>query len=67
MSLEHSQAIVWGDEPEDRHDIPAVPGTGGSNRVYDFVVAKTNDKEENVCARPGFKVIFFSWNSFSRR
>ena len=30
-----------------------------SGRVYDFVVAKTNDQEENVVARPGFTVHFF--------
>ena len=59
MSLEHSQAIMWGDEPEDHYDISTVSVGGGSNRVYSFVVAKTNDKEEDVVARPGFTVFLF--------
>ena len=42
LSAEHSQAIVWGDEVDDR--------------VYDFMVTKTNEQEENVTARLGFTV-----------
>jgi hypothetical protein len=48
LSSEHSQAIVWGDEDDE-----------DSDRLYDFVVAKTNDQEESVVARPGFTVHFF--------
>ena len=45
LSDEHSQAIVWGDEADDR--------------VYDFLVAKTNEQEESVTARLGFTVRCF--------
>ena len=54
LSSEHSQAIVWGDEDGD--DVSDDSDNDDSGRLYDFVVAKTNDQEENVAARPGFKV-----------
>jgi len=41
LSSKHSQAIVWGDD---------------SGLLYDFVVVKTCDQEENVVARPGFTI-----------
>ncbi|KAF8491332.1 hypothetical protein F5888DRAFT_1057818 [Russula emetica] len=52
LSSEHSQAIVWGDEDDD--DVSIDSDNDDSGRLYDFVVAKTNDQEENVVARPGF-------------
>ncbi len=48
LSSEHSQAIMLGDEDDD----------DSGRRLYDFIVAKTNDREENVIARPGFTVSF---------
>jgi hypothetical protein len=48
---------VWGDEDED--DISIDSDNDDSGRLYDFVVAKTNDQEENVIARPGFTVRSF--------
>ena len=60
LSSEHSRAIVWDDENDD--DALTDPDDDDSGRLYDFVVAKTNDQEENVVARPGFRVLFFSWN-----
>jgi hypothetical protein len=57
LSSEHSQAIVWGDEDDD--DVSIDSDNDDSGRLYDFVVAKTNDQEENVVARPGFTVHFF--------
>jgi type IV secretory pathway protease TraF len=56
LSSEHSQAIVWGDEDGD--DASTDSDNDDSGRLYDFVVAKTNDEEENVVAKPGFKVHF---------
>jgi hypothetical protein len=49
---------VWGDEDGD--DVSDDSDNDDSGRLYDFVVAKTNDQEENVAARPGFKVRFFT-------
>ncbi|KAI9460718.1 hypothetical protein F5148DRAFT_1377366 [Russula earlei] len=46
LSPEHTKGIVWGEEH--RTD------KNKSGRVFDFVVAKTHDQEENVIARPGF-------------
>jgi len=48
---------VWGDEDDD--DVSIDSDNDDSGRLYDFVVAKTNDQEENVVARPGFTVHFF--------
>jgi hypothetical protein len=53
---------VWGDE--NGHDVSTVSVGVGSGRLYDFVVAKTNDQEEKVTARPGFTVIVFRECSF---
>ena len=63
LSSEHSQAIVWGDEDDD--DISIDSDNDDSGRLYDFVVAKTNDQEENVIARPGFTVRRFRGKHFS--
>lgn len=47
---------MWGDEDGD--DASTDSDNDDSGRLYDFVVAKTNDQEENVVAKPGFKVLF---------
>ncbi|KAI0297435.1 hypothetical protein BC826DRAFT_166673 [Russula brevipes] len=52
LSSEHSQQIVWDDDDGD--DESTDSDNDDSGRLYDFVVAKTNDQEENVIARPGF-------------
>jgi hypothetical protein len=48
---------VWGDEDDD--DVSIDSDNDNSGRLYDFVVAKTNDQEEDVVTRPGFTVHFF--------
>ena len=48
---------MWGDEDGD--DVSSDSDNDDSGRLYDFVVAKTNDQEENIVARPGFKVNCF--------
>jgi hypothetical protein len=47
---------VWGDEGGD--DVSTDSDNDDSSRLYDFIVAKTNDQEENIVSRPGFKVLF---------
>ncbi|KAH8980307.1 hypothetical protein EDB92DRAFT_1937150 [Lactarius akahatsu] len=54
LSTEHSQAIVWGDEVDDMDDASLDSENDDSDRLYDFMVAKTNEQEENVIARQGF-------------
>ncbi|KAF8270139.1 hypothetical protein EI94DRAFT_1572222, partial [Lactarius quietus] len=54
LSAEHSQAIVWGDEVDDSDDASVEAENDDSDRLYDFMVAKTNEQEENVIARQGF-------------
>ena len=58
LSSEHSRAIVWGDKDDD-DDESTDSDNDDSGRLYDFVVAKTNDQEENVVARTGFTVCVF--------
>ncbi|KAI9450273.1 hypothetical protein BJY52DRAFT_1357697 [Lactarius psammicola] len=54
LSAKHSQAIVWGDEVDDTDDTSIDSENDDSDRLYDFMVAKTNEQEENVIARKGF-------------
>ena len=56
LSAEHSQAIVWGDEVDDPDDASVDVVEDDSDRLFDFMVAKTNEQEENVTARLGFMV-----------
>jgi hypothetical protein len=48
---------VWSDE--DGNDASTDSDNDDSDRLYDFVVAKTIDQKENVIARPGFTVHIF--------
>ncbi|KAJ7246483.1 hypothetical protein C8J57DRAFT_1360578 [Mycena rebaudengoi] len=50
ISPEHARAIVWNEETE---DLP-MDTDEESDRLFTFEVAKTNEQEENVEARPGF-------------
>jgi hypothetical protein len=49
---------VWnGDNDDD--DVSSHSEDEDEDRLYYFEVAKTNDQEESVVARPGFKVYIF--------
>ena len=61
LSLEHSTAIIWGDQDSDTESMDV--DTGDSDRLFTFEVAETNEQEENAVARPGFQVL--SYPSFS--
>jgi hypothetical protein len=61
LSLEHSTAIIWGDQDSDAESVDA--DTGDSDRLFTFEVAETNEQQENAVARPGFQVL--SHSSFS--
>ena len=47
---------MWGDEVDDPDDASVDAENDDSDRLYDFMVAKTNEQEENVIARQGFTV-----------
>ncbi|KAJ7183070.1 hypothetical protein B0H12DRAFT_1246842 [Mycena haematopus] len=50
ISPDHARTIVWNDEAEDNPmDIEE-----GSDRLFTFEVAKTNEQEETVSVAPGF-------------
>jgi len=55
--------MVWGDEDDDGVSIDSENDDSG--RVIEFIVAKTNDQEENVIARPGFTVCSFIGHTIS--
>ena len=50
---------MWSDEDGDDASTDSDNDDSDLGRLYDFVVAKTNDQEENVVARPGFTVHIF--------
>lgn len=52
ISEEHANALVWNNEAEDT----MMDSEDESDRLFTFQVAKTNEQEENVTTRPGFKV-----------
>ena len=54
ISADHSASIVWNDEDRDSASIDM--DVGDSERLFTYVVAKTNDKEESAVSRPGFQV-----------
>ena len=47
---------MWGDEVDEPDDASVDAENDDSDRLYDFMVAKTNEQEENVIAREGFTV-----------
>jgi hypothetical protein len=55
ISSEHAQTIVWNENDEDNDDALDVE-QDESDRMFTFEVAQTNDQEESVTVREGFKV-----------
>ncbi|KAJ6519102.1 hypothetical protein C8R45DRAFT_950246 [Mycena sanguinolenta] len=53
ISEEHARSIVWNDESE---DAATNKDNNKPSRLYKFTVAKTNEQEETVTARPGFEI-----------
>lgn len=53
ISEEHARSIIWTDDSED-----AATNTENSkpSRLYKFKVAKTNEQDETVITRPGFRI-----------
>ncbi|KAF7370371.1 VWFA domain-containing protein [Mycena sanguinolenta] len=53
ISEEHARSIVWNDESE---GAATNEDNNKPSRLYKFTVAKTNEQEEAVTARPGFEI-----------
>ncbi|KAF8548833.1 hypothetical protein OG21DRAFT_1489038 [Imleria badia] len=54
ISSEHAKTIIWSEEDskdEDAHEVD-----DDADRMFDFEVAETNEQEETVAVRKGFKV-----------
>lgn len=54
LSPEHSASIIWNDGDSDSK--PVDTDVDGTDRLFTFEVAKTNEQEENAIASPGFQV-----------
>ncbi len=52
ISSEQAASLVWKETSED----PFVDLDDNTDRLFAFEVHKTNEQEENVTIRPGFKV-----------
>ena len=56
ISPEHAQTILWSEEDHEDEDDMREINPGASARMFKFEVAQTNEKEESVTVRKGFKV-----------
>ena len=55
ISPEHAQTILWSEEDSEDEDMHEVD-YNESDRMFTFEVAQTNEQEETVAVRKGFKV-----------
>ena len=55
ISPEHAQIILWSEEDSGDEDMIGVD-QDESDRMFTFEVAQTNEQEEMVAVRKGFKV-----------
>ncbi|KAG2136644.1 hypothetical protein DEU56DRAFT_356200 [Suillus clintonianus] len=55
ISSEHAQSIVWNDQESEDTVMDPDEGHDESSRLFTFEVSKTNEQEEAVKSRPGFK------------
>ncbi|KIJ64834.1 hypothetical protein HYDPIDRAFT_111462 [Hydnomerulius pinastri MD-312] len=56
ISSEHAQTIVWSEQDEDVDDLLGAD-QDESDRMFTFEVAQTNEQEESVSVREGFKAV----------
>jgi hypothetical protein len=55
ISPEHAKAIVW--QKNAAEDVMDVDEEYETDRLFTFEIAQTNEQEEDVTARSGFKVL----------
>jgi hypothetical protein len=65
LSSTHSQAMVLGDDDDDRDDTSLNSENVDSDRLFDFTVAKKSKQENSIVARQGFTVCHPRFDSFS--
>jgi len=56
ISPEHARTILWSEEDGDGEDDMIEVDNDESDRMFTFEVAQTNEKEESMTVRKGFKV-----------
>ena len=59
ISSDHAQTILWSEEDSEDEDIFEVDHDE-SDRMFTFEVSQTNEQEETVVVRKGFRV-GWSW------
>ncbi|KAG0705087.1 hypothetical protein DFH29DRAFT_316434 [Suillus ampliporus] len=55
VSPKHSRSIVWSEQEDEGTLMETEEGQDESDRMFTFEVTKTNEQEEAVKSRPGFK------------
>ena len=66
LSAEHSQALVLEDAVGDPDDALLDSENDASNWLFDFMVAKNREQEENAITRQGFTVCYLRTRAFPR-
>ena len=64
ISPEHAESIVWNERSSE--DELSEGDQDESDRMFSFEVAKTNEQEESVSVRKGFRVRIHHRNSYFR-
>jgi hypothetical protein len=57
ISPEHARSIVWNEQDGEDTLLEMEEDQHESDRMFTFEVTKTNEQEEAVTPRPGFKVL----------
>ena len=56
ISSEHAQTILWNEEEDSEDEDILEVDHDESDRMFTFEVSQTNEQEETVAVRKGFKV-----------
>jgi len=65
ISPEHARSIVWSEQESEDTLMEMEEDQDESDRMFTFEVTKTNEQEEAVKPRPGFKVCIIMHYQYS--
>jgi hypothetical protein len=65
LSSTHSKAIVLRDDDEDRDDTSLNSENADSDRLFDLILVKKSDQQDDILARQGFTVCYPRLKSFA--
>ena len=61
LSAEHTASIAWGDEDDDTEYLDVE--TGDEDRLFIYEIESRNEQEESASLRPGFQVIYSTYQA----